>query len=120
MKKILKEYSAQVCLQSILDRIIISESYMCVYIVCSSSGTLYVGVTNDIRRRMREHKEKITRGFTATYHCNKLVYLELCDTPSETIEREKQIKNWRREKKERLIRSLNPPWVDLSAFLPDQ
>ena len=88
---------------------------MYVYILASENNrTLYVGVTNDIVRRMFEHKNEMIDGFTKTYHVHKLVYLEDCKDEYAAISREKQLKGWRREKKEKLIASMNPFWKDLS------
>jgi putative endonuclease len=86
-----------------------------VYIVASLSRTLYIGVTNDLVRRVHEHKMKELRGFTATYKVSRLVWFEEFANPSDAIAREKQLKNWRRDKKIQLIESVNPSWDDLSA-----
>lgn len=86
-----------------------------VYIVASLSRTLYIGVTNDLVRRVHEHKMKDVRGFTATYNVSRLVWFEEFATPSDAIAREKQLKNWRRDKKIELIELVNPSWDDLSA-----
>lgn len=83
-----------------------------VYILASESGTLYVGMTNNIARRVYEHKNHLVPGFTDEYDCTKLVYFEEYPTPISAISREKQLKNWRREKKESLIRRSNPGWVE--------
>ena len=85
------------------------------YIVASPSRTLYIGVTNDLVRRVHEHKMKELRGFTATYKVSRLVWFEESANPSDAIAREKQLKNWRRDKKIQLIESVNPSWDDLSA-----
>ena len=85
------------------------------YIVASLSRTIYIGVTNDLVRRVHEHKMKEVRGFTATYNINRLVWFEEFATPSDAIAREKQLKNWTRDKKIQLIESVNPSWDDLSA-----
>lgn len=85
-----------------------------VYIVASESGTLYTGVTNNLERRMWEHKEGLVEGFTKKYGCYKLLYAEEFQDVKEAITREKQIKNWRREKKENIIRMNNPGWRDIS------
>jgi putative endonuclease len=82
--------------------------------MASASGTLYVGMTNNLLRRVMEHKEKKIKGFTQKYGCNKLVYYAEGNYVCEVIAREKQIKRWRRSKKEFLIRSMNPQWRDLS------
>ena len=89
-------------------------SHYFVYIMASRSGVLYVGVTNDIARRVVEHKEGIVPGFTAKYKVNRLVYFEDMTDIRAAIAREKQIKRWRREKKVRLIEGVNPDWNDLS------
>ena len=87
-----------------------------VYILTSKTRTLYVGMTNDIHRRIHEHKNKHFEGFTSRYDVNELVYFETHATPKEAIDREKQIKKWRREKKIELIECMNPDWDDLSQM----
>jgi len=84
------------------------------YIVSSISGTLYTGMTNDLERRIWEHKEGNTPGFTQKYKAKKLVYFEDTRNATEAIAREKQIKGWTRMKKVDLIESMNPKWEDLS------
>lgn len=84
------------------------------YIMASKSGTIYVGATNDIERRVHEHKTGFNEGFTKKYSCKKLVCYEEFGDIGEAILREKQIKGWSRWKKERLIRSQNPTWFDLA------
>jgi len=96
-----------------------SKQYF-VYIMTSKTGTLYTGMTNDIIRRVYEHKHKLRAGFTARYNINRLVYVETYGDVTDAIAREKQIKSWRRSKKLALIRELNPKWQDLSAEWPDQ
>ena len=85
-----------------------------VYIVSSISRTLYVGVTNDISRRMYEHKMGAVPGFTSQYQINRLVYYESFLDIRAAIEREKEIKRWGRGRKLRLIESRNAGWADLS------
>ncbi len=85
-----------------------------VYIVSSSSGTLYTGMTNNIERRAWEHKSGDFEGFASKYHCNRLVYFESFDEVVPAINREKQLKGWRREKKIALIETVNPRWQDLA------
>ena len=80
----------------------------------SNSGTLYVGMTNDLHRRVYQHKHKIILGFTARYNVNRLVYFEIFKEPKQAIAREKQIKGWVRRKKIALIEEGNPTWRDLS------
>jgi putative endonuclease len=85
-----------------------------VYLLASDrNGTLYVGVTNDLVRRVYEHKNKIVRGFTKRYDVGHLVWFETYDDPTNAISREKDIKKWRRAWKLRLIEESNPQWVDL-------
>ncbi len=74
---------------------------------------VYTGVTNDIMRRVSEHKTKAHNGFTARYNVYKLVYVESTENINDAIQREKQIKGWTRQKKIELIESLNPDWDDL-------
>ena len=78
------------------------------------SRTLYTGVTNNIERRVSEHKQKLVEGFTKKYNITKLVYCETTDDARSAIKREKQIKGWLRSKKVALIESMNPQWADLS------
>ena len=85
-----------------------------VYIVASRSDTLYIGMTNNIERRMREHKSGEFEGFASKYGCNRLVYYESVDEVQKAINREKQLKGWTRAKKIVLIESLNPRWADLA------
>lgn len=86
-----------------------------VYIVASLSKRLYTGVTNNLERRVYEHKQKEVEGFTKQYHIGRLVYYETHRNVQDAIRREKQVKKWRREKKVALIVSMNPTWKDLSA-----
>jgi putative endonuclease len=85
-----------------------------VYIVASISRTIYIGVTNDLGRRVNEHRTRDTPGFTSTYHVDRLVWFEEFADPAAAISREKQLKSWRRAKKIKLIESMNPSWDDLS------
>ena len=84
-----------------------------VYIVTNRAGTLYVGVTNNLQRRLWEHKNRLFAGFTSRYVIDRLVYVEETNDVAAAIEREKEIKGWRRSKKEALIESANPKWRDL-------
>jgi putative endonuclease len=91
-----------------------------VYILASHSRVLYTGTTSDLRRRMYQHKHGLIPGFTADYQVNRLVYFEYTSHVRAAIDRERQIKGWRREKKLRLIESVNGGWFDLSAdWFPD-
>jgi putative endonuclease len=85
-----------------------------VYIMTNKSKTLYAGVTNDLGRRILEHKNKLIRGFTKRYNITKLVYCESVNDVEAAIRREKQIKGWLRSKKIALIEANNPDWRDLS------
>jgi putative endonuclease len=85
-----------------------------VYILASRSRTLYTGVTNDILRRLEEHRSEQPGSFTAKYRIDRLVFLESTSDIGAAIAREKQIKGWRRSKKVDLIESVNPAWEDLS------
>jgi Predicted endonuclease containing a URI domain len=89
-----------------------------VYILCSRrNGTLYVGITNDLARRLYEHKNKNFRGFTAKYDVNQLVYAEVYEDVNEAICREKRLKKWNRKWKINLIEKANPIWEDISNRL---
>ncbi|MBP6057895.1 MAG: GIY-YIG nuclease family protein [Nitrosomonas sp.] len=79
-----------------------------------NNQVMYVGVTNDLERRIYEHKNKLVDGFTKKYNVEKLVYFETASDVLAAIEREKQIKKWRREKKNQLAIEMNPEWKDLS------
>ena len=76
--------------------------------------TLYIGVTNDLLRRVFEHKTKFNDGFTAKYNLNKLVYFEITNSIEDALNREKQLKNWKRDWKIELIKKTNPEFKDLS------
>jgi len=76
---------------------------------------LYTGVTNSLDRRVSEHRHREVKGFTRTYKVDRLVYYESYDDPRDAIAREKEIKGWRREKKNELVQKLNPKWQDLGV-----
>jgi putative endonuclease len=86
-----------------------------VYIMASQSHTLYVGVTNNLERRVYEHKHKVIEGFTSRYNINRLVYFAETNDVTAAIAREKEIKGWLRKRKIALIEDMNPKWQDLSA-----
>ena len=86
-----------------------------VYIMTNVSRTLYTGVTNNLVRRVYEHKNKIIPGFTSRYNITELVYFEETSDVQSALTREKEIKGWRRAKKSQLIASVNPKWLDLSS-----
>ena len=85
-----------------------------VYIMTNKRGTLYTGVTNDLKRRVFEHKNKFVKGFTSKYNINRLVYYEETNDIYEAIKQEKTIKGWSRKKKITLIKTINPAFRDLS------
>ena len=85
-----------------------------VYIVANKSRTLYTGVTNNLERRVLEHRRKLVPGFTTRYNINRLVYYETFAEVRSAINREKQIKGWLRTRKIALIESANRDWKDLS------
>ena len=88
----------------------------CVYILANkTNSTVYIGVTNDLMRRLWEHRNDMIEGFTKTYHVHKLVYYESFSDVQYAIAREKQLKAWRRAKKNDLIESVNPAWEDLAG-----
>jgi putative endonuclease len=83
--------------------------------MAGKAATLYTGVTNDLVRRVHEHKHGETPGFTSRYRVTRLVYFEQFDRATDAIDRESQIKGWVRKKKLDLVRSMNPKWNDLSV-----
>jgi putative endonuclease len=78
-----------------------------------NNKVMYLGVTNNLERRVYEHRNKLIKGFTEKYNVNKLVYFEETSDVSAAIAREKEIKKWRREKKNALVKKVNPDWEDL-------
>lgn len=85
-----------------------------VYIIANKSNTvLYIGVTNDLKRRIYEHKNKLVEGFTKKYNVSKLIYFEHYISIEEAIKREKQLKKWNRRWKDELIEKENPEWIEL-------
>jgi putative endonuclease len=92
-----------------------------VYLLASKkNGTLYLGVTNDLLRRVYEHKNNLVDGFTKKYHVHNLVYFEACENVHSAIQREKQIKKWNRQWKIDLIVKNNPDWMDLYPGIIDR
>ena len=88
------------------------------YMMTNRTNTvLYTGVTNDLARRVQEHKSGLIPGFTQKYNCKKLVYFESFSDIDQAIRREKLLKEYRREKKNQLVESINPNWNDLSEGL---
>jgi len=85
-----------------------------IYILSNKkNGTLYIGVTSNLAKRIYEHKQKAVSGFSKQYNLDKLVYFEVIDTIEAAIKREKQLKNWHRQWKINLIEETNPDWNDL-------
>jgi putative endonuclease len=87
-----------------------------VYMLANRSRTLYTGVTNDLARRLYEHRSGVISGFTSRYAVHRLVHVETATNPRDAIAREKQIKRWTRAKKVALIEATNPEWLDLSPL----
>jgi putative endonuclease len=88
-----------------------------VYILASRSRTLYIGMTNNLRARILQHRESKPGSFTARYQIDRLVYFERTQYVRNAIEREKELKDWNRARKIALIESTNPTWADLAANL---
>lgn len=98
----------------------VSENHYFVYLMTNwNHRVMYIGVTNHLTRRVYEHKNKLIPGFTAKYNVRKLVYFEETTDVHAALEREKEIKKWRREKKDALVMSVNPEWKDLSEERKD-
>ena len=94
------------------------EYLYAVYIMTNyTNSTLYIGVTNNLLRRIQEHKTKYNKGFTEKYNIKKLVYYEITDSIESAIIREKQLKNWKRSWKIDLISEQNPEFIDLSESI---
>ena len=92
-----------------------SKEYYIYLITNKGLNVLYAGVTNNLIRRIYEHKNKLVEGFTKKYNVDRLIYYEVYSEISDAIAREKQIKGWARKKKNDLINQTNPEWKDLSA-----
>ncbi len=91
-----------------------TEKIYYIYITASKrNGTLYIGVTSNLKKRIYEHKESLIDGFTKKYKVSKLVYFETTNDINSAIQREKQMKKWKREWKLKLIERENPCWIDL-------
>ena len=88
--------------------------YYVYFLTNRTDSVLYVGVTNDLQRRLFEHQNELADGFTKRYHVHKLVYFETTTDVKAAIEREKQIKSWSRARKNALVETMNPKWEDLS------
>jgi putative endonuclease len=93
---------------------VFTNNYFVYLLTNWNKRVIYVGMTNDLCRRIYEHKNKLITGFTSKYNLCKLIYFEQTNDVNAAIAREKEIKNWRREKKDRLVEKTNPEWNDLS------
>jgi putative endonuclease len=91
------------------------EHKYCVYFMASKSRVLYIGMTNNLGRRVFEHQHDMIDGFSKQYRCHRLVYFESFDDVRNAIDREKQLKRWNRAKKVFLIERMDPTWEDFSA-----
>ncbi|MGM9736215.1 MAG: GIY-YIG nuclease family protein [Candidatus Cryptobacteroides sp.] len=89
------------------------KTYYIYFLSSSNNNTLYIGVTNNLERRIEEHRSGLIPGFTQKYNCHKLVYYEEYSDVNEAIAREKQLKKWSRSKKNELVDIANPEWKDL-------
>jgi putative endonuclease len=93
-----------------------NEHQYYVYLLTNwNNKVMYAGVTSDLKRRLFEHRNKSVKGFTEKYNIHKLIYYEATSDVVSAIAREREIKKWRREKKNRLVETINPDWRDLSA-----
>ena len=96
------------------------EELFYIYILTNKNHTvLYIGVTSDLKRRLKQHKQKSNKGFTRKYNVEKLLYFESSPSVENAIKREKQLKKWNRAWKENLINEMNPDWNDLSWMLDE-
>ena len=98
------------------QNIMLTNQYY-VYIMSSRSRVIYIGVTNNLQRRVWQHQQKLIEGFTQRYNVTRLVYYEVTGDVHSALERKKELKGWRRSKKVALIESMNPVWRDLSEEL---
>ena len=94
-----------------------SKQYYVYILTNTYNKVLYIGVTNNIVRRLEEHRGHFVKGFSSKYKLHKLVYIEQFDDPITAISREKELKGWIRQKKDALISSMNPKWEDLALSL---
>jgi putative endonuclease len=108
-KDLLRFLRAAICSSEV-----VRQHQYCVYIATNGSKTLYTGVTNDLKRRMFEHRNSLIPGFTSKYRIDRLVHFETTSDVRAAIAREKQIKGWKRVRKVALIEAENPRWLDLS------
>jgi putative endonuclease len=97
-----------------LKRWIMNNQYYVYILANAHNTTLYIGMTNNLERRVYEHKTHLNKGFTHKYNVEKLVWYDVFPTPDSAILREKQLKKWNRAWKEEMINKMNPEWKDLS------
>ena len=90
-----------------------SKDYYVYVLTNDNNNVMYIGITNDLKRRVYEHKSNTIEGFTKKYHVHKLVYYEITTDVNSAIAREKQLKKWKRAKKNALVETLNPKWKEL-------
>ncbi len=91
-----------------------SKDYYVYVLTNDNNNVMYIGITNDLKRRVYEHKSNTIEGFTKKYHVHKLVYYEITTDVNSAIAREKQLKKWKRAKKNALVETLNPKWKELT------
>ena len=91
-----------------------SKDYYVYVLTNDNNNVMYIGITNDLKRRVYEHKSNSIEGFTKKYHVHKLVYYEITTDVNSAIAREKQLKKWKRAKKNALVETLNPKWKELT------
>ncbi|MBM4348320.1 MAG: GIY-YIG nuclease family protein [Deltaproteobacteria bacterium] len=91
------------------------KQYYVYMLTNKTNRVLYIGVTNDLERRIFEHKNKLVEGFSKKYNLNKLIYYEVTTDVRSALEREKQLKNWHRDWKLNLVKNFNPEWKDLAG-----
>ena len=91
-----------------------SKDYYVYVLTNDNNNVMYIGITNDLKRRVYEHKSNTIEGFTKKYHVYKLVYYEITTDVNSAIAREKQLKKWKRAKKNALVETLNPKWKELT------
>jgi putative endonuclease len=108
------EFISVIC-DKVIEANIMKRHCYFVYITASRSRVIYIGMTNDLHRRMFEHRNGVIEGFTKQYRCHRLVHFESFDDVAKAIDREKQLKRWSRVKKLWLIERRNPTWEDLAA-----
>ena len=91
-----------------------SKDYYVYVLTNENNNVMYIGITNDLKRRVYAHKSNTIEGFTKKYHVHKLVYYEITTDVNSAIAREKQLKKWKRAKKNALVETLNPKWKELT------